>query len=284
MHIEPASAYFVRCAIKLIYNTFGDMLILDETETAQGLSVKIGYWTDIDPKVSRYLPPASARTFGQRAMQSFQQLVDLSRQETSAKQLDECVKLIWEISAACTEAVSARRVAEEKVAASRRLLRKRLDPIEERRAALKRLWASGKFSSRDVCAEQEWEELGFPSFRAARESLNGTPDPRDSVTVPPMSQRRGDGFVTSSVVKYRKARPYVHLNYRCTYMALLRKNTAAKVLDLSKSGLEKLVAGDPSFPRPIKMGETRQAAVFFDEGEIHAWIDTKKAQRLELAA
>ena len=67
-------------------------------------------------------------------------------------------------------------------------------------------------------------------------------------------------------------------------MALLRKTTAAKVLDLSKSGLEKLVSADPSFPRPIKMGETRQAAVFFDQAEIQSWIEAKKAARLEVAA
>ena len=67
-------------------------------------------------------------------------------------------------------------------------------------------------------------------------------------------------------------------------MALLRKTTAAKVLDLSKSGLEKLVSSDPSFPRPIKMGETRQAAVFFDQAEIQSWIEAKKAARLEVAA
>ena len=66
-------------------------------------------------------------------------------------------------------------------------------------------------------------------------------------------------------------------------MSLLRKNNAAKLLDLSKSGLEKLVNADPSFPRPIKLGENRQSAVFFDEGEINAWIDAKKAQRLEVA-
>lgn len=67
-------------------------------------------------------------------------------------------------------------------------------------------------------------------------------------------------------------------------MALLRKTTAAKILDLSKSGLEKLVSNDPSFPRPIKLGDHRQSAVFFDEGEIHTWIDTKKSQRVEACA
>lgn len=62
-------------------------------------------------------------------------------------------------------------------------------------------------------------------------------------------------------------------------MALYRKTTAAEVLDLSNSGLEKLVANDPSFPRPIKLGEHRQSAVFFDSEEIAAWIETKKASR-----
>lgn len=66
-------------------------------------------------------------------------------------------------------------------------------------------------------------------------------------------------------------------------MALLKKITAQKILDMSKSGLEKLVASDPTFPRPIKMGTSRQAAVFFDQAEILAWIDAKKAQRLEVA-
>lgn len=65
-------------------------------------------------------------------------------------------------------------------------------------------------------------------------------------------------------------------------MALLRKNSAAKELDLSKSGLEKLVAGDPTFPKPIKLGEHRQSAVFFDADEISAWIESKKAQRVHL--
>lgn len=66
-------------------------------------------------------------------------------------------------------------------------------------------------------------------------------------------------------------------------MALLRKTNAAKVLDLSKSGLEKLVASDATFPKPIKLGEHRQSAVFFDEDELHAWIESKKAQRMEVA-
>lgn len=42
---------------------------------------------------------------------------------------------------------------------------------------IKVIWASGKYSSRDVCAEQEYSGLGFGSFKAARNALKNTPDP-----------------------------------------------------------------------------------------------------------
>ncbi len=45
------------------------------------------------------------------------------------------------------------------------------------RARIQDVWASGKYSSRDVCAEQEWAELGFQSFATARKALRNTPDP-----------------------------------------------------------------------------------------------------------
>lgn len=41
---------------------------------------------------------------------------------------------------------------------------------------MRSLWASGKYSSRDICAEQECGALGL-SFSTARKSLRGTPDP-----------------------------------------------------------------------------------------------------------
>jgi len=42
---------------------------------------------------------------------------------------------------------------------------------------IKDVWTSGKYSSRDICAEQEYSALGFGSFKAARNALKGTPDP-----------------------------------------------------------------------------------------------------------
>jgi prophage regulatory protein len=51
------------------------------------------------------------------------------------------------------------------------------------------------------------------------------------------------------------------------------------MLDLSRNGLTKLRAKDPTFPRPIKFGQTKQAVVFYDANELAAWIEAKKAGR-----
>lgn len=46
----------------------------------------------------------------------------------------------------------------------------------DRQQQMRVLWASGKYSSRDICAEQECAALGM-SFSSARKALRGTPDP-----------------------------------------------------------------------------------------------------------
>ena len=46
----------------------------------------------------------------------------------------------------------------------------------EKIAAIRDLWASGKYSSRDLCAEQECAHLDM-SLSAARKALRNTPKP-----------------------------------------------------------------------------------------------------------
>lgn len=46
----------------------------------------------------------------------------------------------------------------------------------EKQRRMRELWATGNYSSRDVCAEQECAALGM-SFSAARKALNNTPSP-----------------------------------------------------------------------------------------------------------
>lgn len=47
----------------------------------------------------------------------------------------------------------------------------------DRHEEIKKIWAGGKYTSRDICAEEEWSALGFGSFSAARKALRNTPDP-----------------------------------------------------------------------------------------------------------
>ncbi len=62
-------------------------------------------------------------------------------------------------------------------------------------------------------------------------------------------------------------------------MALIKKSTAAEQIGQGRSSIERLIKCDPSFPRPIKMGEHRQSAVFFDDDELKEWIEAQKAKR-----
>ena len=52
---------------------------------------------------------------------------------------------------------------------------------------------------------------------------------------------------------------------------LLSYNTVCKLLGIERNALRNLMKKDDSFPEPLKMGQSRQAAVYFDREEIEAW-------------
>lgn len=60
---------------------------------------------------------------------------------------------------------------------------------------------------------------------------------------------------------------------------LVRQDDVCSLIDRSRSGLDKLRKRDPSFPKPIKQGNTRQAAVYYVLAEIEDWIEASKASR-----
>lgn len=57
--------------------------------------------------------------------------------------------------------------------------------------------------------------------------------------------------------------------------ALIRQLTLCDWLDLSRAGLDKLRKKDPTFPKPIKGGNTRQAAAYYVVAEVEAWLKAK---------
>ena len=52
---------------------------------------------------------------------------------------------------------------------------------------------------------------------------------------------------------------------------LLSYNTVCKLLGIESNALRRLMKKDDRFPKPLKMGLSRQAAVYFDREEIEAW-------------
>lgn len=57
--------------------------------------------------------------------------------------------------------------------------------------------------------------------------------------------------------------------------ALIRQPALCNWLDLSRSGLDKLRKKDPTFPKPLKDGESRQAAAFYVVAEVESWLRSK---------
>lgn len=50
------------------------------------------------------------------------------------------------------------------------------------------------------------------------------------------------------------------------------------MLDVSRDTLRILIRRDPTFPRPLKYGDSRQAPVFFSYAELVEWHNKRKVQ------
>lgn len=60
---------------------------------------------------------------------------------------------------------------------------------------------------------------------------------------------------------------------------LIRKVKLCQQLGITAGGLDKLKKRDPSFPKPIKDGDSRQAAAYYVVAEVEAWLQRKVAER-----
>jgi len=55
------------------------------------------------------------------------------------------------------------------------------------------------------------------------------------------------------------------------YPIRIQFKTACQILDVSRETLRAIIRLDPNFPRPIKMGKSKQAPVYFDYMQIIEW-------------
>ena len=60
---------------------------------------------------------------------------------------------------------------------------------------------------------------------------------------------------------------------------LIPQPKLCEMLGITRSGLEKLRKNDASFPKPLKFGQSRQAACYYVADEINAWLLKKIEER-----
>lgn len=60
--------------------------------------------------------------------------------------------------------------------------------------------------------------------------------------------------------------------------------TTCELLDISREKLRHLQRTDETFPKAIKMGESKQSAVFFDYIELMTWHEKQKLSLTEMEA
>lgn len=61
--------------------------------------------------------------------------------------------------------------------------------------------------------------------------------------------------------------------------ALIPQTEVYKAIGQTRSGLDKLRKKDPTFPKPIKFGSSRQAAAYYVIAELNDWLASKIKER-----
>lgn len=61
--------------------------------------------------------------------------------------------------------------------------------------------------------------------------------------------------------------------------SLIRQSAVCLKFGMTRSGLSKIRERHPDFPKPIKFGDSRQAAAYFVLEEVEAWLEARMAER-----
>lgn len=104
--------------------------------------------------------------------------VNLERRALEAEGLtrEELIERCARLTADLTQVLGMLAVRAEQGRVAAEVQHSRPGGARAKHDAIRAIWASGKYSSRDLCAEEECQALGM-SFATARRALRGTPDP-----------------------------------------------------------------------------------------------------------
>lgn len=125
---------------------------------------------------------AAYRVFAEYSKASMARVREMAQEfsERQVRGVDEisalALKAIDDSEATWAKEVASRAATTNRAKAAADALHNKPGGNREKRDAIRAIWASGKYSSRAICAEQECAGLGM-SFDAARKALRNTPDP-----------------------------------------------------------------------------------------------------------
>lgn len=71
----------------------------------------------------------------------------------------------------------------------------------------------------------------------------------------------------------------MHPTHPTIDQALIPQTEVCNAIGQTRSGLDKLRKKDPTFPKPIKFGSSRQAAAYYVIAELNAWLANKIKER-----
>jgi prophage regulatory protein len=71
----------------------------------------------------------------------------------------------------------------------------------------------------------------------------------------------------------------MHPTHPTIGQALIPQPEVCRVIGQTRSGLDKLRKKDPTFPKPIKFSNNRQAAAYYVIAELNAWLADKIKER-----
>lgn len=60
---------------------------------------------------------------------------------------------------------------------------------------------------------------------------------------------------------------------------LITKPNLCRAMDMTRSGIDKLLKKDPTFPKPLKFSDSQQAACYFPVSEVNDWLAARLAER-----
>lgn len=78
------------------------------------------------------------------------------------------------------------------------------------------------------------------------------------------------------------SQPGMYNTAAVSFSDLWTKAETATYMKRTPSGLDKLCARDPSFPKPLKDGDNRRSRVYFVRQEVEAYLAEKLAARGEV--